>query len=733
MSNNDKVLQEIAKQFAIDYFSISSIRPKNENLEKVKREIFKESYYKDLDISFPCNVRNIVVLGAGATYDAYKEIPIAKDAVQNIKAKLGIEDLYNNRLFKAKIEEHEKSMKQIYKLNPREFESELSLLSNFVPSGEIQNQLSRLYKKRLYPSLFYELLAHLFKHRFIDVIINFNFDELLDQALEEELSHEDYYRIFSDGQCIPFDEVLNNGRMKQPIYIKPHGTISYKSSLKFTKEDYFGMSPDMKLLLSEIIQGKRGNDNLQYIDRVNLIVAGSSLKSFEFNEILKDNLPAKSAIYFFSDEEPNEDEMRKLDPAFTDKFFKHYRDGDFNRFYRVERDANAHNQLGKAFENMYRRMFRKKLFNPLYEPKDIYRHNIITEVFYNNEKGKRLFHTTKETEESLLEMDCMYMETRIYLEFIISLCKAKGKITLNELIQERFGHYYKLYCNAMKNKDNKLTIYKVFDYFGVLNCFSSSEQTITLKNRKVSHFMPGMLDKFCRLNEKTEYQQLEYFSNNRYKKGRVKFWLTKIYLHESLSIAPKFNYDIFFTFPKATEANIISTKLSLTTRFLGGDDNWDLLLVSSNKGKILLNLLNAEKGRDEKKENELVDYSKKFCCIVLEDDLYVKELEKLISTKRLLDDKINMSANQNYGDNIMLFLKRSVENLSEPWKFVKGIVCYRINESFKVFPYYVKDEEHYKILLCEFIKDYCMSNRLDYNKNTPNEKLVEFAVMFDKK
>ena len=40
---------------------------------------------------------------------------------------------------------------------------------------------------RYYPGLAYEILAHLMKHGFIDAIINFNFDEVLDQAIEDEL------------------------------------------------------------------------------------------------------------------------------------------------------------------------------------------------------------------------------------------------------------------------------------------------------------------------------------------------------------------------------------------------------------------------------------------------------------------------------------------------------------------------------------------------------------------
>jgi SIR2-like domain len=734
-NNNEKVLQEIAKQFAIDYYSISNINPKDEHRDKVKNEIFKKEYHKELDISYPCNVRNIVVLGAGATYDAYKEIPLARDAVSNIKQKLGIDKLYKTPPFSNKIEELEKRMKQIYRINPKEFESELSLMSKYVPYGEIEDQLTRLYKKRLYPSLFYELLAHFFKHRSIDVIINFNFDELLDQAIEEELNADDYLHIFSDGQCMPFNDILHGGRMSLPVYIKPHGTISYKSSLKFTKEAYFGLSREMQQLLADIIKGKRGKESDHHIEKVNLIIVGTSLKSFEFNEIIKDNLPAKAAIYFFSNEEPDKEELIKQDPEFAKKFFDYYEQDGFKRFYRIESDINQHNQLGIAFQQLNRRMFRKEIFNPLYEPKDTYRHDIISEVFYNSEKGRRIFYADPNNESEVKEKDCRYMEARLYMEFIISLCKAKGKITLNELMQERFGYYYKLYYHAMSHTDNKLTINKILEYFGVSNSFSASEQRILLEAREVGLFLPNLLDRFKKLKEKKGYGCLDFLSNDKYREKmvRVKYWLKKIYIHDSLSISPKFNNNRFFTFPNATESNIITTKLRLVTSILGGNEPWDLLLISSNKGKILLNLLDAENERKKNQTLGLTDYSKRCCCIILEDDLYQKELEKLIGPDRLLDGKINKNDKHNDGDNIILFLKRQKDNKEEPWKFVKGIVYYRINESFKGFPYFVKDEEHNKILFREFNKDYCTSNNIPYIKGSSNKMLIQFAEMFDKK
>ena len=717
MENNQKILDEIAKQFAIDYFSISDILFHPTNIDKIKKEIFGVENYDSIEISHSCNVRNIFVIGAGASYDCYKHIPLASEAIEIIKQNLEIDKLETIPSFNKKVRENKDRIKRVYSLNPNDFESQLAIFSNFITTEDIQEQLTKLYKKKWYPSLFYEILAHLFKHRFIDVIINFNFDELLDQALEEELSHDDYYKIYSDGQCIPLKEVLNNGRLKLPIYIKPHGTISHKSSLKFTKEDYFGLSSDMTQLLESIIHGERGRA-LPEIGRVNLIIVGSSMKSFEFNKILKEKLPEQSAIYFFSDKPPDEE--------FIEMFRKYYSfaDGSF-RFYQLDTFVK-NNKLGSVFEDLYLNKFRKKMFTPLYEPKDIYRHKIINEVFYNN--GKRLFDFTTHSDNST------YLLVRTYLEFIIAICKSKGRITLDELMQERFGYYYKLYYETTYSKDASIeTIYTIFKFFELENeSFEFSGQRIQYKDRDYNSLLQSLFKKFISLSDFSQYEELKNFSDIPEKCKKVEDWLIKIYEHDSLSISPKYNYLKFFTYQDAFERNIIPTKLSLIRKFISSIDKWDLVLISSNKGKILLNILNAENKIKEAQYTNF-DYSSKYCCLVLEDDLYKETLGELISTQRLIDGKIHTCSKESDGDNIMLFLKRNSVSNSEQWKIVKGIVYHRINHSLKIFPYYVNNKEHLKHLSVDFFKSYCLCLNVKYNETKINKYLKEFAINYDKK
>ncbi len=67
------------------------------------------------------------------------------------------------------------------------------------------------------------------------------------EGLSKIISKRSLYRkrdnievIYSDGHCPEdYEEITqNNGKLNRPIYIKPHGTISHLSTLRFTREDF---------------------------------------------------------------------------------------------------------------------------------------------------------------------------------------------------------------------------------------------------------------------------------------------------------------------------------------------------------------------------------------------------------------------------------------------------------------------------------------------------------------
>ncbi|MBL0358005.1 MAG: SIR2 family protein [Chitinophagaceae bacterium] len=735
MENNNAILIELAKQFAIDYLSISNINysTNQATTQEWLNKIFKKDVIVPGDVQ---DVRNIFVIGAGASYDSYRHIPLANEAIDRIHQNLSTTELYQNIFFKKKVDEHKEKIRSLYGLNPEDFESQLAILSNYIKTEDGRNQLAALYDKKLYPCLFYEILAHLFKHRFIDAIINFNFDELLDQAIEEELSHDDYHYIFSDGQCQPMEDILVNGRLKLPLYIKPHGTISHKSSLKFTKEDYFGLSSEMKRQLEDIISGKRMN-NLYRLKRVNVIVVGSSLKSFEFNQILN-SLPDDSAIYYFSTEGPDEEFLeKKPNLKFRETFRKYCKYNNtslkYERHYIIgDNESLKYNKLGRIFLNLYDRLFRKKMFTPLYEPKDIYRHLLINEIFYDETSGKRLFYDD-DLKKEIID-DRAYISIRTLVELLIALSKAKFRITIEELMQERFGYYYRLYyTRSQRLLLMPISIHEIFQEFNMT--IESETNFLTIKSdgedspfteadrldgERIIRTLFDKLISTCRNRGLWELKE-----TLKSKEKEIIRLLKNIHSHDSLSIAPKFNDLKYFSFKQMREDNIIPTKLALMRRFLSKPQDWDLVLILSNKAKILLNLLTQE----EISKQDL--YKGKKCCLITEDAIYSSILKKMITSKRLIDDKVHLSLKSKNNDNLMLFIK--TDNDKKTWRFVKGIVYHRINNSFKICPYFVDSQPDLEEIGKIFFREYCdvakaeVSTRGKGNSiDTLNELILSF-------
>lgn len=268
--------------------------------------------------------RNVVVIGAGVSFDSYNCIPLG-DQVKGFLSEKFIEG--KNGLSKIDFlrRKYDRENNNLTELSGglQDFENFLYLLQSFFVNGDdLRTELNDLIGYRHSPSLFYEIIAHLLKHQFIDVVINFNFEEMLDQAIDQEIGKDNYHFVLSDGHSVSVEDLISDSRIKRPVYIKPHGTYSHKSSLRFTKQHYLDMPEDISDMLSVILEGNRNatggeskknmdsddkpseagaapGDNKEFVDRVNLICVGFDMASIEFNRILNTKLPANSKIYHF--------------------------------------------------------------------------------------------------------------------------------------------------------------------------------------------------------------------------------------------------------------------------------------------------------------------------------------------------------------------------------------------------------------------------------------------------
>jgi len=314
--------KELAKVIAINHINSSvGIIDEAEKFERTHKELKEilESHVLNQELKYS-EIRGqknwkriILIVGAGASYNAFKNIKLGRQATESIyrNFNFGIDfwDVINSELntnlngIKAIKEKFlkEKNILSLYnkdrfKNNEIDFETALVLLSKFFPSSKLREIIVQLYSFRHGPTLFHDIISHLLKHRFIDIVINFNFDELLDQCIEDELGAKYYDSILSDGDIKEMETYLIDKRLKKPIYIKPHGTFSHKSSLRFTKNHYDLMPIDMKNFLQKVITCSQ---DYGYATSSVLIIIGFALESVELDDILS-KVTNDTDIYYFS-------------------------------------------------------------------------------------------------------------------------------------------------------------------------------------------------------------------------------------------------------------------------------------------------------------------------------------------------------------------------------------------------------------------------------------------------
>ena len=608
-------LKLLAKELSYNYFHGSTIdiadhkgQTKTQKLviyDKSAKWVFDKNYTREIEGYADCgtkvvaknneplnyHTRNILVIGAGATTNSFKEVPLAGDAIKLIyqslqfrtkddtdpsvltseliekvsgeysKYKDVIKNLntLENPLLPLKDEKIspliiEKFFEEFEKLNlysskygryePLEFETALSLLSKILPVDKVRDFVQNLYKHEFGPTLSYEVIAHLFKHRFIDVIINFNFDELLDRALDDELGKSSFDKIISDGDC-PRDiaefGLSKGGRLRQPLYIKPHGTASHKSTLRFTKDHYFEMPPDMKHFLRQIIKCEDHN-NKKTDKKVNFITLGFEMGSVQFNNILRTSLPKDSQIFsFYYHDNDNlkvdiqyKNRLEKLENIFKNanhvpifrlighEFFKDKQENET-----TFRDINEYvhpstPSIGNCFNVIYSTI--QKCFKENFQPRNISNHKIIDAIF-----GKTNFLDIVREKNNGNVFNYFnshnYFADRILIEILFELSTNNGRIDPHLLMRGRVGSYFYQYFNSyvgdveIKKTLNDFIIHfqkpdaksinlkpleiNTLKYYGYKD-FDDLKENIFQMSKKNSHFSGELKDYFDNIDSEVK-------------------------------------------------------------------------------------------------------------------------------------------------------------------------------------------------------------------------------------
>lgn len=235
------------------------------------------------DERFEKRVRCVAIVGAGASAPRFDRGDKLADRLEGQFDDRSAEDK------RARLDELYR-LERVYDLDPEGFETRLAALSRNPNSTEVvRRAIASYYHYRHPTNLSYELLAHLLKHRFLDAIISFNFDELLDQSLDDELGIGGYRRLVSDRDAVeavadPDDE----HRAYLPLYIKLHGTASDPGTLRFTREAYYELPAKMLETVHQLLDCDLGV----------IVNVGSSMNGFDLHRLLR--IPTELEVHDLS-------------------------------------------------------------------------------------------------------------------------------------------------------------------------------------------------------------------------------------------------------------------------------------------------------------------------------------------------------------------------------------------------------------------------------------------------
>ena len=270
----------------------------------ISEEIFQESLEK-LSIGLlnhynSGKYRILCVIGAGASIGA--QLPLANELKNKVFAKiLGhiSQDVLKSEIIDQYIDKldgevnldslpdivSKLSFEEICSVGSRLIHLKRKIIEEICDSCTVNDNQP--------PLLCYELISHFLKHGFFDHIISFNFDNLLDSSLEDELGINGFNKILGDSNT----PIISN----LPIYAKLHGSIDSLESLKFTKKDYVSISKNLENLILDKMFNLYTKDSNQ---NVILIFVGFSCRDLQFQNLLRKVIKNIYQIYWIDTELP---------------------------------------------------------------------------------------------------------------------------------------------------------------------------------------------------------------------------------------------------------------------------------------------------------------------------------------------------------------------------------------------------------------------------------------------
>jgi hypothetical protein len=360
----------------------------------------------------------IVVVGAGAS-NAACGLPAGAKAADQLRIEM------RNRVGNTELDDEIERLSLQFNLAEGDFETILLALSKY-DRRYILRRLSEIFGRRYHPWLGYEILAHCLKHRFIDAIINFNFDEILDQTIADELGDGGFHKIILDGDCPsnPADWIHDTKhKFHLPLYLKPHGSASQPSSLRFTRDSYTALADGFVAVLTTLFAADRP---------VHILVLGHAMQSIEFNHLLRratKGRDPKNAMKFYFVEEAS---------ARLERFTEGMTDHTYTLMF-PEKSLDIAVALEIVWSNVCQN------FKDDEKPRGIERHKLISTLFESRRIANWPASGRPDELAAKTKRLVNYFKDRTYVEIALSIAKAKGFASMEDLSNARVGTYFRLY------------------------------------------------------------------------------------------------------------------------------------------------------------------------------------------------------------------------------------------------------------------------------------------------
>jgi hypothetical protein len=632
-----------------------------------------------MEMPKPQRERYLAVVGAGASNAAsHGDDPMPTSKVVIEKLRSSLEQLVDKELIEEEIERQAR-----LRGTPKEdFETQLLALNRFS-AKKVRKLLTEICGNKHAPCLAYEILAHLLKHRFLDGIINFNYDELLDNAVQEELPDSDDYRfIYSAGHCpTDLEEIRIEKRLKQPIYVKCHGTISQPNSLRFSEEQAFTMEAAIQKHIGQLLAGKALDSPKEQLP-INIIVIGFAMKNKVFNQLIENALvqdKQKITIWILD-----------TDPSLRETVNKQFNGLPSNVRKNLEVKQlilDDEYNLEKALTQLWDQI--TGLFQQPYKPRGIARHELLRHIFPDISPS-----TIGEFNDDVRKQ---YYRDRLYVELFILILKSIGMVHLSQIPNGRVGKYLHIIEQEEKYSGNSIHDYlkdmgmKVYESF-MYDTYLIKEQGAFAKRDKLIKYLHKRLMKMISLPAQEAISQDEdHF-----------FQLAEgIRKRRLLKINPKYVHPHDNLFAKLGKGNVMNTSFAWIYNYRRNIeqrlDEWDLMLTISEEGSFLYGDAQSGIFKDKSLEIILATYG------VARAPFRPKEKLKDLN---LLSGELNYRPWWLHNKHLVLLLKRRPDTNSnewqQNWKLVEGFFYRQNMLSQRVNPVKVTEEQDLLKLLYIF-------------------------------